>query len=220
MSNNLAALITTVLLFPAFSIGLPVQAGNAENIASDQDNQAAPNKQDGQLISNTEGEKRAARPRASAGNAVNAQTGKAAPDVQNGQSTAKPAPAAENTANDQEIQTAANGKSDHLAAKPNPTKLHCRATRTDLGMYEPLRIMSITVDPAKKYVKVVHEGDGQTFEFTDGSTSVRGSRNFVKVTEETIVYGQGREVMEDRSLHGHINECLDCHPLRMPGAAV
>jgi hypothetical protein len=26
--------------------------------------------------------------------------------------------------------------------------------------------MSITVDPAKKYVKVVHEGDGQTFEFT------------------------------------------------------
>ena len=53
--------------------------------------------------------------------------------------------------------------------------------------------MSITVDPAKKYVKVVHEGDGQTFEFTDGSTSVRGYRNFVKVTEETIVYGQGRE---------------------------
>jgi len=53
--------------------------------------------------------------------------------------------------------------------------------------------MSITVDPAKKYVKVVHEGDGQTFEFTDGSTSVQGYRNFVKVTEETIVYGQGRE---------------------------
>ena len=120
--------------------------------------------------------------------AENAQTGKAAPDAQNGQSAAKPAPA-----NDQASQTASNSKSEQPAAKPNPTKLHCRATRTDLGMYEPLRIMSITVDPAKKYVKVVHEGDGQTFEFTDGSTSVQGARNFVKVTEETIVYGQGRD---------------------------
>ena len=220
MRNDLAALITTVLLFPAFSIGLPVQAGNAENIAGDQDDRAALNKQDGQPISNTEGGKRAARPRVAPGNSTNAQTSKASPDAQNGQSAAKPAPATGNAANGQGSQIAANGKSEESASQPNPTKLHCRATRTDLGVYEPLRIMSITVDPAKKYVRVVHEGDGQTFEFTDGSTSVQGYRNFVKVTEETIVYGQGREVMEDRSLHGHINECLDCHPLRMPGAAV
>ena len=113
---------------------------------------------------------------------------------QNGQSAAKPAPAAGNAANGQGSQIAANGKSEEFAPRPNPTKLHCRATRTDLGVYEPLRIMSITVDPAKKYVKVVHEGDGQTFEFTDGSTSIQGYRNFVKVTEETIVYGQGREL--------------------------
>ena len=165
MRNDLAALLTTVLLFPAFSIGLPVQVGNAESIASDRDDQAALNEHDGQSISNTEGEKRAARP----------------------------APAAGDAANGQGSQAAANSISEQPAAKPNPTKLHCRATRTDLGMYEPLRIMSITVDPAKKYVKVVHEGDGQTFEFTDGSTSVQGYRNFVKVTEETIVYGQGRE---------------------------
>ena len=165
MRNDLAALITTVLLFPSFAIGLPVQAGNAENIASNQDDRAALNKPDGQPISNTEGGKRAARPRVAAGNAANGQGG----------------------------QIAANGKSEESASQPNPTKLHCRATRTDLGMYEPLRIMSITVDPAKKYVKVVHEGDGQTFEFTDGSTSIQGYRNFVKVTEETIVYGQGRE---------------------------
>jgi len=182
MRNDLAALITSVLLFPAFPIGLPVQAGNAESIASDQDDQAAMNMQDGLPISNTEGEKRAARPRATENSTY----------AQNGQSAAKPAPATGNTADDQGSQAAANSKGEQ-PAKPNPTKLHCRATRTDLGMYEPLRIMSITVDPAKKYVRVVHEGDGQTFEYTDGSTSVQGYRNFVKVTEETIVYGQGRE---------------------------
>ena len=207
MRNDLAALVTTVLLFPAFSIALPFPAGSAENIASIRDDQAALNKQHG---SNKEGEKRAARPRAAENST----------EAQNGELAAKPAPAAGNVANDQGSQTEANSKSEQPAPKPNPTKLHCRATRTDLGMYEPLRIMSITVDPAKKYVKVIHEGDGQTFEFTDGSTSVQGYRNFVKVTEETIVYGQGREVMEDRSLHGHPNECLDCHPLRMSGAAV
>ena len=187
MRNDLAALITTVLLFPAFPIGLPVHAGNAENIASDQDDRAALNKQDGQPISNLEGGRRAAG--AAVGNSTNAQTSEAS-DAPNGQSAAKPAPAA---ANAQGSETAANGKSEQSASQPNPTKLHCRATRADLGMYEPLRIMSITVDPAKKYVKVVHEGDGKTFEFTDGSTSVQGYRNFVKVTEETIVYGQGRE---------------------------
>ena len=161
MRNDLAALIITVLLLPALSIGLPVQAGDA-----------------------------------------------------------KPTPAEENAASGQGRQVTADSKSEPPAAKPNPTKLHCRATRTDLGMYEPLRVMSITIDPTKRYVKVVHEGDGQTFEFTDGSTSVQGSRNFVKVTEETIVYGQGRRLMEDRSLYRHINKRLDCHPLRMSGAAV
>ena len=79
------------------------------------------------------------------------------------------------------------------APQPNPTKLHCRAARADLGMYEPLRIISITVDPGKRYVKMVHEGDGRTFEFTDGATSPQGNKNFVKVTDELIVYGQGRE---------------------------
>jgi hypothetical protein len=57
MRNDLAALITTVLLFPAFSIGLPVQTGNAKNIASDRDDQRALNKQEGHPIPNNEGEK-------------------------------------------------------------------------------------------------------------------------------------------------------------------
>ncbi len=209
MRNDLAAIITTVLLFSAFSIGLSVQTGNAKNIASDRDDQRALNKQGSHPIPNNEGEKRATRPRAAENST----------DAQNGQ-PAKPAPAAGNAANAQGSQSAANGRSEQFASQANPTKLQCRATRTDLGMYEPLRIMSITVDPAKKYVKVVHEGDGQTFEFTDGSTSVQGYRNFVKVTDETIVYGQGREIMENRSLHGHIIERLNCHPLRLPGAAV
>jgi len=195
MRNDLAALITTVLIFPAFSIGLHVQASDAENIASNRNNQAAPNEQDGQPISNTEAEKRAVTPKVAAGNSANSRTSEAAPDAQNGQSAAKPAPAPENAGNGQGSQ--------QLAAKPNPTKLHCRATRTDLGVYEPLRIMSITVDPAKKYVKVVHEGDGQTFEFTGGSTSVQGYRNFVKVTEETIVYGQG-------SRTNRLTSCISC----------
>ncbi len=79
------------------------------------------------------------------------------------------------------------------APQPSPTKLHCKAARVDLGMYESLRIISLTVDPSKKYVKMVHEGDGKTFEFTDGATSAQGNKNFVKVTDELIVYGQGRE---------------------------
>lgn len=77
--------------------------------------------------------------------------------------------------------------------QPSPTKLNCKAARVDLGMYELLRVISLTVDPGKKYVKMVHEGDGKTFEFTDGATSAQGNKNFVKVTDEVIVYGQGRE---------------------------
>ena len=131
MRNDLAALITTVLLFPAFSIGLPVRAGNAENIAIDQDDQAALNRQDGQSISNTEGEKRAAKPRAAAVNSTNAQTSKAAQDAQNGQSAAKPAPAGGNAANDQGSQTAANSKREQPArqAKSNETPLQSYAHR-------------------------------------------------------------------------------------------
>jgi len=78
-------------------------------------------------------------------------------------------------------------------AAAQPTKLSCKAARIDLGKYESLRIISITVDPAKKYVKMVHEGDGRTFEFTDGLPSAQGNKNFVKVTDELIVYGQGQE---------------------------
>ncbi len=76
-------------------------------------------------------------------------------------------------------------------ATPAPTKLSCRALRSDIGMYEPMRFISITVDISKKYVKMVQEGDGKIFEFAgEGS----GKGDFVKITDELIVYGrQGRE---------------------------
>ncbi len=76
-------------------------------------------------------------------------------------------------------------------AAPAPTKLTCRALRSDIGMYEPLRFISITVDISKKYVKMVQEGDGKIFEFAgEGS----GKGDFVKITDESIAYGrQGRE---------------------------
>jgi hypothetical protein len=80
-------------------------------------------------------------------------------------------------------------------AKPDPPtiKLSCRAVRNDIGMYEPLRFMSITIDLPKKYVKVVHEGDGKAFEFTDGGGRKK-SAAFVKITDDAVVYGQqGRE---------------------------
>lgn len=78
-----------------------------------------------------------------------------------------------------------------IAAKPEPppAKLACRAVRNDIGMYEPLRFMSITIDIPKKYVKVVHEGDGRIFEFTDGGTG-NGRRPFVKITDDSITFGQ------------------------------
>ncbi len=91
------------------------------------------------------------------------------------------------------VQAAQPPQSAQATAPSSPTKLSCRAARVDLGMYESLRIISITVDPGKKYVKMVHEGDGKTIEFTDGVTSAQGNKNFVKVTDEVIVYGQGRE---------------------------
>jgi hypothetical protein len=76
---------------------------------------------------------------------------------------------------------------------PPAIKLSCRAVRNDIGMYEPLRFMSVTIDLPKKYVRVVHEGDGKAFEFTDGG----GRKNpavFVKITDDSVAYGQqGRE---------------------------
>jgi hypothetical protein len=76
---------------------------------------------------------------------------------------------------------------------PPAIKLSCRAVRNDIGMYEPLRFMSVTIDMPKKYVKVVHEGDGKAFEFVDGG----GHKNpavFVKITDDSVAYGlQGRE---------------------------
>ena len=96
--------------------------------------------------------------------------------------------------------TAPPAKPEPAQAEANPAKtdppaikLSCRAVRNDIGMYEPLRFMSVTIDMPKKYVKVVHEGDGRAFEFTDGG----GRKNptaFVKITEESVAYGQqGRE---------------------------
>ncbi len=77
--------------------------------------------------------------------------------------------------------------------EPVPTKLSCRAVRNDIGMYEPLRFMSVTVDIPKKYVKMIHEGDGRVFEFKDGSPG-NAYKNFVKITDESVTYGQqGRE---------------------------
>ena len=76
---------------------------------------------------------------------------------------------------------------------PPAIKLSCRAVRNDIGMYEPLRFMSVTIDLPKKYVKVVHEGDGKAFEFTD-SGGGKNSAAFVKITEDSVAYGQqGRE---------------------------
>ncbi|MGO9545192.1 MAG: hypothetical protein ACLPPF_10400 [Rhodomicrobium sp.] len=81
-------------------------------------------------------------------------------------------------------------KAPPAKSEPAPTKLSCKAGRGDIGIFEPLRFMSITIDLTKKYVKMVHEGDGKSFEYTDGGTSAQGRRNFVKVTDESISYGQ------------------------------
>lgn len=86
-----------------------------------------------------------------------------------------------------------SAKTETPPAKPEPTRLSCRALRSDIGMYEPLRFLSVTIDIPKNYVKMVHEGDGKIFEFAGGEGG-HGSRNFVKITDDAVVYGQqGRE---------------------------
>ena len=86
-----------------------------------------------------------------------------------------------------------SAKTETAPAKPEPTRLSCRALRSDIGMYEPLRFLSVTIDIPKNYVKMVHEGDGKIFEFAGGEGG-HGSRNFVKITDDAVVYGQqGRE---------------------------
>jgi hypothetical protein len=78
--------------------------------------------------------------------------------------------------------------------EPFPTKLVCKAVRADIGKFEPLRFISLTVDLKKKYVKMVQEGDGKAIEFSDGVKSPKGLKGFVTVTEETVVFGnQGQE---------------------------
>jgi hypothetical protein len=86
-------------------------------------------------------------------------------------------------------KTEAPNQASPAKVEPAPTQLSCRAVRNDIGMYEPLRFMTITIDLPKKYVKMVHEGDGRVFEYRDG-----GPKNFVRITDDTVIYGQqGRE---------------------------
>ncbi|MGO9172670.1 MAG: hypothetical protein ACLP7P_11975 [Rhodomicrobium sp.] len=75
-------------------------------------------------------------------------------------------------------------------AEASPARLSCRASRHDIGIYEPLRFMSLTVDVTKKYVKMVHEGDGKIFEYTGGETSAPSRRTFVTITDDNITFGQ------------------------------
>jgi hypothetical protein len=78
-------------------------------------------------------------------------------------------------------------------------------------MYEPLRFMPVTIGLPKKYVRVVHEGDGKAFEFTEG----RGRKKlaaFVKITDDTGVHGQqGSRELENRSLHRNDDEFVFYH---------
>jgi hypothetical protein len=83
---------------------------------------------------------------------------------------------------------------EHPAA-PSPTILSCKAARGEVGIFEPLRYMTITVDMTKKYVKMIHQGDGKIFEYNEGDSGLQGGRNFVKVTDDLIVFGQqGHEI--------------------------
>jgi hypothetical protein len=87
------------------------------------------------------------------------------------------------------------------AANANPApdtkaasaKLSCRASRGELGIFETMRFMTLTIDLTNKYVKMAHQGDNKIFEYKDGSTSSSGDRGFVTITDENIVYGRGRE---------------------------
>lgn len=87
----------------------------------------------------------------------------------------------------------ASPANDAGAAQPAPaqapTKLTCKAVRNDIGMLEPLRFMTVTIDFPKKYVKIIHEGDGKIFEYGDGP----GNNHFVKITDDSLIFGHGRE---------------------------
>jgi len=100
---------------------------------------------------------------------------------------------AKNEASPAKIEASPAKEAGPAKVEPVPTKLSCRAVRNDIGMYEPLRFMSITIDMPKKYVKMVHEGDGRIIEYTDGGPGA-SYKNFVKITDDSVVYGQlGRE---------------------------
>ncbi len=89
----------------------------------------------------------------------------------------------------------AQGEQAPAPAKSSPTVLSCKAARGEVGIFEPLRYMTITVDMTKKYVKMIHQGDGKTFEYNEGDFGVQGGRNFVNVTDDMIVFGQqGHEI--------------------------
>ena len=77
-------------------------------------------------------------------------------------------------------------------------------------MYESLRVISIRGDPARRYVKMVQEVDGKTFEFSDGVTSAQGNKNFYRRTDRLRA---GTRVLQDRPLHGHVDECSDRNPV-------
>jgi hypothetical protein len=105
-----------------------------------------------------------------------------------------------------------------VAPDPKPARLACKASRNDIGMFEPLRHMSITVDMSRKYVKMVHEGDGKTYEYRDGETGPQGSKYFVQVTDDNVSYGrQGHEAWKiDRYTgtltNSSITISFECHP--------
>jgi hypothetical protein len=132
-------------------------------------------------------------------------------------SVSTPAPAPTAPAMADSTAPAAAGASQ---AQPPVTKLTCKASRGDLGIFEPLRFMSLTIDVKNKYVKMVHEGDGKVFEYTDGAASAQGHKSYVTVTDDSVVYGQGRDAWKIDRYTGTLTNPsigfpLDCQ-LRAP----
>jgi hypothetical protein len=93
------------------------------------------------------------------------------------------------------LSLAGTASSETAPATPAPTVLSCKAARGEVGIFEPLRYMTITVDWAKKYIKMVHQGDGKTIEYTEGDFAPQGGKVYVKIADDMIVFGQvGHEV--------------------------